>query len=638
MGRFLDTLPNENITYTMQVQDLADVSAVNSSVTSSFRLPLTRNNIEALKGLSLRSDTSRFPYEKQPCKVYDYSAIIINDGWLKINNTDDYYNVNVENGIVDLFKAVEGKTIGKDLDMTEILHSKDVTTVVGSFERNDYCYLVADYNGMNTYEESGQLMVNTDYLVPSLNNKYIWSKIFSTFGFTYEGSVFDTDDFENLWITYPKAPPIKTDDEEYPQPILRANSKKNSNVDDLDIYPDSSIKKLVLPTDTFLNGMTLQGNSLVAITEGTYNFKGLIDGVVTYKILNNWGAPTGKEEEVSIKIIVYKNGSALSSMNDYNFTMKEGDYIEFCFESDPITNDGYLEYEGYMVNSFDIKIYQISQSTIDFNKEFLDLSITDYLKEIFIRFALTPFIDVEKKHIKFKTLNERLNNLEVIDWTDRFIKRNNENYIYKDYAQVNKYKHKYNDPNGDYNDGSIVINNKNLEGEKDLYTSKMYSYNSEVTSFYNSLIVGNVFPIWSKEIKETINNDTNERTIEVNYKGLSNRFYFIRREFSTRRRIIYGSQLLRTSLGAAKSAFANTKKLAYSELIPIEYGEFSKIMNDTRIHEIDLLLDINDLIGLSFDKVYFFGQENQYYLMNRVVVDFKSKVSKAEFVRIKYRG
>ena len=40
--------------------------------------------------------------------------------------------------------------------------------------------------------------------MPSVKVKYLWDKIFTEFGYTYSGSVFDTFDFNNLWMTYPK--------------------------------------------------------------------------------------------------------------------------------------------------------------------------------------------------------------------------------------------------------------------------------------------------------------------------------------------------------------------------------------------------------------------------------------------------
>ena len=169
-----------------------------------------------------------------------------------------------------------------------------------------------------------------------------------------------------------------------------------------------------------------------------------------------------------------------------------------------------------------------------------------------------------------------------------------------------------------------------------MYSSKFYSFNNEITSFYDSDFTNNSFPIWDREIKETINNDTNPptKTYDVSYKGLSNRFYFIRRNILPKT-INIGSQLLRIEETANNVAIVDTKNLSYSSVIN-NYSEFSKVLNDTRIHEIELNLDINDLLNLDLEKLYYFSQENQYYILNRLTLDLTNSVQKGEFIRVKY--
>lgn len=634
LGRFLDIESDEKITYTIQVQDLADVSTVSSSFTTSFKLPKTINNYEAYKSLSLPSDTSNIPYIKSEVKLYDNSTILINNGWLKMNNSNDYFNVNIENGIIDFFKSIEGKTIGGDLELTETNHNKDLVSVIDSFNRNDYCYIIADYNGLNTYIKSNVEYINSDYLVPSLNNLYLWNKIFSYAGYTYEGSIFSNELFNNLWVTYPKAPPTKSDEEGFPEPILRFSSNKTNNIVYTEDY-DNLIIEFNLE-NIVLNGVLFESNKITIQSTGTYSLDSIFDGYADYIIEDNWGYPVGSERSyfrpaLLINGVLNTYNSQINSVN-----LRSGDVVEIiCHWYD--IEGGYINgIRELKFNSYNIKLTQISQSIIDFGKEFLDISIAEYVKEIMIRFALTPFIDVENKNIKFLTLSERINTLNVIDWTDKYIERTNETYTYNDYAQRNWLKHKYNDENATFNNGYISVNNKNLADQKDLYSSKFYSYNNEVTTFYSNDFKNNSFPIWNREIKETINNDTNEKTYEVSYKGLSNRFYFIKRK-ELNKTINIGSQLLKIEDSVNSVKIADTLNLSYSEVIN-NYSDFSKILSDTRIHEIDIFLDINDLLNLDLKALYYFSQENQYYILNRLTIDFSSRVTKGEFIRVKYNG
>ena len=634
LGRFLDIKETEKVTYTIQVQDLADVSSVASSVTTSFKLPKTKNNYEALKSLSLPSDTSNLPYLKNVCKLYNFGTTLIDNGWLKINNSDEEsFNVNIENGIIDFFKAIEGKTIGNDLDLTDTNHNKDLVTVMDSFNRTDYTYIIADYNGLNTYLKGGVTYINVDYLVPSLNSKYIWDKIFNSIGYTYSGSIFNSELFTNLWVTYPKAPPTKSDDEQLPDPVLRLSTNKTGNiefVEDLtyDII-EFDLENVSTNDNDFLN------NKLIIKHTGTYNLKSIIDGYADYVVTNNHGDENGSEKSFLLPALRI-NGVIKLFSNDDTLNLKQGDIVEFLCTWYGLSGSYIVRIREIVFNSYDFKLYQISQQVVDFGSEFLDVSLSEFIKEIMMRFALTPFIDVENKHIKFLTLSERINTNNVKDWTDKFIKRTDENYIYKDYAQRNWLKHKYNDENATFNNGFLSVSNQTLQPQKDLYSSKFYSFNNEITSFYDSDFTNNSFPIWNREIKETINNDTTPptKTYDVNYKGLSNRFYFIRRKILPKT-INIGSQLLRIEETANDVAIVDTKNLSYSDAVN-NYKDFVKVLNDTRIHEIELFLNINDLLDLDLESLYYFSQENQYYILNRITIDLTNNINKGEFIRVKY--
>ena len=383
------------------------------------------------------------------------------------------------------------------------------------------------------------------------------------------------------------------------------------------------------------NDNNFLNNKLIVKHTGTYNLKSIVNGYAEYFVINKWG-----EKHRYVKSFLLPalriNGVIKVVSNDDALNLKKGDLVEFLCSWNRVSGGYYSQIKGVVFNSYDFKLYQISQQVVDFGSEFLDVSLSEFIKEIMMRFALTPFIEVENKHIKFLTLSERINTNNVKDWTDKFIKRTDENYIYKDYAQRNWLKHKYNDENATFNNGFLSVSNQTLQPQKDLYSSKFYSFNNEITSFYDSDFTNNSFPIWNREIKETINNDTTPptKTYDVNYKGLSNRFYFIRRNILPKT-INIGSQLLRIEETANNVAIVDTKNLSYSYAVN-NYKDFVKVLNDTRIHEIELFLNINDLLDLDLESLYYFSQENQYYILNRITIDLTNNINKGEFIRVKY--
>jgi len=651
-GRFFDVREDEKISYTIQVQDLADVSTVNSSVTTSFKLPKTLSNLEAMKYLSIPSDTSNIPYIKNDVKLYDQGTILINNGWLKVISTDsENFNVNIENGIVDFFKTIENKTIGKDLDLSDVNHSKDLVTVVDSFERDDYTYIVADYNGMNTYKVSGVEYINSDYLVPSLNNKYIWDKIFEFAGYTYSGSVFELDEFTNLWMTYPKAPPTDISDEDYPEPVRRFETSSSNPIFNYNWNVDDGVVNFTLE-NIFTDEVTFLNNEITIEKSGTYHLRSFdFDGYASFMRLNQWEEPTGQWYRVKLQLGYFLNGVEFRTgeignlgLQEIQLMLRAGDTLRLFLYFDPFIIGTSIPYSNHTVGQlqdvsldyYNFRLFQVSQTIVDFGNELLDFSIVDYFKEILIRFALTPFIDNETRHINFLTLDERLQGSKVIDWTDKYIERENESYTYSSYAIKNWFRHKYNDENATFNDGALNVNNVNLELEKTIWSSKIYSYNKEITSWYSDELQNNSFPIWNREVKEIIDNDTNTREFEVKYKGLENRYYFIRRKFSTNTLNI-GSQLLRSETTSSLTAIADTRNLSYIEMTTNYYSNFSRIMSDTRIHDINVYLDVNDLLELDLEALYYFSQENQYYILNRITVDLETRIGKGEFLRVKYR-
>src|SRR5690606_30837853 len=100
---------------------------------------------------------------------------------------------------------------------------------------------------------------------------------------------------------------------------------------------------------------------------------------------------------------------------------------------------------------------------------FTDFGVKDFVKEITTRYGLTPIYDHLTKNVRFLTVDEKINFGNVVDWSDKYVNREEESYLYGSYAQTNAFTHKYNEDGDDYNNGSININNSNLDTSKVVY-------------------------------------------------------------------------------------------------------------------------------------------------------------------------
>jgi hypothetical protein len=207
-GQDIELTDKQVIARTLQVNDILTLSNRQTNYTNTFSIKRTPKNQRTFDLLGVVGSNSILPYQKNECYLYtDDGECMVYKGWAVIQSTDKDYKINIYDGNIDLYKAIENQNLG-DLDLSEINHNKNLTTVVNSFTANlPYKYIVADFNGNMIWNTN---RINLDFLVPSAKVSYLWDKIFDTFGFTYEGSIFSTDNFTNLWLTYPKNLPLSS--------------------------------------------------------------------------------------------------------------------------------------------------------------------------------------------------------------------------------------------------------------------------------------------------------------------------------------------------------------------------------------------------------------------------------------------
>lgn len=596
-GERIDMYSDINIRHTFQVNDLADVKDRQASLTNAFLIPKTAHNVRIMSGLGIPSDTSRIPYQKPSCQLRLDGFDLIVKGWLNISETENKndYKINVYSGIINFFKAIENKTLGNDLDLSEINHEKSLATVIASQANPFYKYLIADYNGKTHYGASNEI-VNIDYLIPSVNAKYLWDKVHEKYGFTYSGSIFSESDFTNLWITYPKG-------------IIETNLTPVDNRTGTVTYSQSS---------PYMTGMGYFGSELLITASGKYAFNMEIDvsGVSPVTL-------TG----IPVKIKIWQNGNQVFEHLIYNLgsntiptpllNLNSGDVIIFRWEWDQVGT--------YTINlGYDIESLIFDNTDYSFNEELREFSIKDFIKEILNKFGLTMFPDEFSNHLRYDLLTERINESEVIDWSSKYIQRTREEYTLGNYARKNVFTYQYNDKEGSYLDGAIYINNINLDDTRTVFQSKTYAPEKDFVSF--KLGAGSInvrtFKIYDKEIEEDQS---------ITYKGLDKRFHFINARLHSATFDI-GSEMADEETTLTSVYVGEYISQDWTAILAKYYPDFKRILNDTRVHDIELNLSLTDVLLLDLRKRYWFKQEQQYYILNKL--NFDDKNATGEFIRI----
>lgn len=615
----LDLYPDKNLKFNIQINDIAEVKDRQATYTNSYSIPKTAHNIQTLGGLGIPSDTSPFPYQKPECMVCIDGFPIMVKGWLNIKSTDEEYKIFLYSGIIEFFKSIENKTLGADLDLSEIDHNKNLASVISSFLNPDYRYLITDYNGLTHYGINGDT-INIDYLVPSVNVRYLWDKVHNSTGFTYSGLIFDSAKFNNLWITYPK--PVPVDNVTLKKEANGLQSISDVNVDTTNV---NNFYRQMFSADLDDNYKFTVPESgdykIVFEADITSAFNNPGDTFFYYASKNEEALPFSQRSQIIL--------GSFPRMSQHVRT----ETIINLTQDDVLSFFSYLWLSNGVVGwstAFNIKIYKYDGGTVSFSDELKAFKITDFIKEVLNVFGLTPFPDEHSRNIDYKLMAERTVSAEVVDWTDKFIERTDESYIYNSYAQRNIFAYQYNDKEGDYNDGYILINNLNLKESSEAFKSKMYSPEKDPVSFYFGSFGSKfmqVFKLYEKEIKEENGGQ------KINYKGLDKRFHFVKANSITTD-VKIGSQSLGISQTVSAVPFADFTGLTWQELINTFYNDYGKILNDSRLHTINLYLHPADVLLLDLKKLYYFAQEQQFYIINKISYEGGNS-TKGEFIRVK---
>jgi hypothetical protein len=633
----VDLDSNQVIAQTKQVNDLNSLDNRQASYTNKFRLPKTANNIRIMGFLTLAGNNSEIPYQKNECSLYsDNGECFVYNGWAVVTDGGDSFDAVVYDGIIDLYKAIENKNIAA-VNLEPLEHTKGLTAVMDTWNPNDELYgkcryILADYNGKTGYAPSLLGMPQRaaiDYLVPSVNVAWLWDRVFSMYGIGYSGSVFHTQQFKNLWMTYPKG--LTTQDEG--TEVFTCDSFTNATApyDGFPKYWRTYLFKYNPEDTAYLDYFVEhpQRYRLTAKESGYYR----IDLKCNIRSYDN------------VRLFVVKNVSStgnsyLDSLPEHKYfsqdlpknTDFEGSVVVHLEENESVSllmrhhngvNGRVILNNG---SSMETTITKLNLAEIDFSEAFADFSIKDFLSEVIYRFGLTLFKDKYADSYEFLTLQEVLQSPDPADLSRKFVKKLSENYIYGTYAQNNWFRYSYNEKENNHNDAYVSVQNVNLPESKDIIKSKVYSPEKEKSRYLRRS--GNIYKLWEKEI-----DDDPEAEVPVTYKPLDKRYYFLRSEAVDKTiRLRFDA----TNESATMSSYwvENYWKLSFTDSIADYYSTLGCLLNKTQLVTTELYLTDSDIANFDFRKLYYIEQLGGYFLMNKISNYVPGKPVKCELLRI----
>lgn len=586
--------PNVVIAKTLQVNDIGSVETRQSSYTNTFNIPKTSKNTKALNMLGIVGNDSNIPYQKNECYLYsDSGECIVYKGWADITETSSTYMCNIYDGIIDLYKAIDNKTLA-DLDLTALAHDKTPTEVNSTQSlTKPYVYILADYNGKAKYDNK----INTDFLVPAVKASWIMDRIQDFTGFTFNGNFKTNPDYTNLYLTYPKASP----------PTIGAELLFDDTI--------SGYETGINTTFPVLTPTTYDTTKLQLLDSGK-KIKALVDIKIRVTFTINTTLITPYPTGIFLGQVFECNGT-LRTLSRF-YVLNAGDEISFPFAV------FYEEEPDFPISVlfFSCSIKELTNAVL-FEEEFAGMTIKQFMNEILWRFNLTIFNSKYSKDYTFKYLSEIIN-ATPIDWSDKFQDLENENYIYGSYGQRSWLRLRYNDSNSFFNDGYVEVQNANLPDSKTVIQSSTYSHEFNPTGEIG--FTSNLYPFWSKEVKEG--------TDLINYKPLSNRFYFMRCTPIT----LTDTSLTSEELGLSEVISTAQKEsalgLGFNSIVESYYPDLKSLINKSKVLTATMRLNEQDIININFSIPVYIKQLGGSFLINKISNYIPFKDVKVELIKI----
>ncbi|TRX34961.1 hypothetical protein FNW52_12530 [Flavobacterium sp. ZT3R18] len=603
------------ISKTFQVNDLASLSNRQTNFTKNIKIPKTPKNILTMDFLGVVGNDSNLPYQKNVVNYFVGNDAVIYNGWGVFTQTDEFFNLNIYDGNIDFFKAIENKNLS-DVGIQGLNHIKNLDNVLNSFTSTtlNYKYIIADYNGKNEYTTTGATAattyINIDYQIPSAKVSYLWNRIFDFAGFSYSGSVFSNIDFTNLYMTFPK--PVPTN-----EPSLTPVTSQYSNI--VTFYDNVlgfySYNVILLPNPIASPQMT----------NTTFNVSG------SYRIKCSGSFSIGELNTGYVKWSIY-NGTTLKSSGQINgdiyqsviVSANAGDRLSLMAVTKD-TSYSLFSVGTPIIGSILTDIDLVTGYNANFSEALIDFSVKDFVNEIMQRFGLTMFKNKYTNQIDFLTLAEILQGDEHLDWSDKFLTKVSEKYIVDDYAKKSYFKYKYNAENDTHNDGFISISNENLKDSTTVIASKIYS--PEYRSGFVSN-TSNVYKFWDKEVKDDST---------INYKELTGRYYFLRaNNYTATYPVRIGSQVMNVSTVISNFTNDSFSRLKFQEIIYNYYSTIESILDKSKLLQVEFYLNSSDIESFDFKKLIYVKQLGSYYLVNKILNWIDGKSTRVELIKVDY--
>lgn len=441
----------------------------NNSVEIS--IPKTARNLKAIENNHVILNDSNLPYNFIPAQV-SIGGIDMKIEQAILIDVTETINLRLYGGNITLFSDVKDKSI-QDLDLSEYDHTRNWAYI--SAHRNEtegIIYPLIDYGFLSNLSDD----VEIANLYPAMFVSTIVDKIMSESGYTLAGDLHTDADYLKMMIPYCN----KTS---FVNPDLIASYLFEATLSDN--IASNVFGAISLITLKYLNEVSDPANRF----DGIYYYPA-VTGSYTFHLVHRVQVPT-TPTQVGLAIHRIRAGVdtvlQVFSFADYTnlftttwelsedtnaFNLKNGDkiYVDLAVDEDVISNV-----------ETSIELISIENTSVGYN-EFWEVAPNlpkikqgELLKYLFTCFGCIVQCDDSTKTITATKLSTVINNTyqNGLDWSDLLDMSREGISFNQNFAQSNnlKYQDEENVIKPEGTDYTLVIDNKSLPPEKDLYVS-----------------------------------------------------------------------------------------------------------------------------------------------------------------------
>jgi hypothetical protein len=635
------------IAMNFQVNDLAEIADRNVNFSNTIKIPKTPSNIKLFELLGMTGNLSLVPYSEVRVKLINGLLEVVNNGLIAVQDTSKgFFSIVIFDGITSFKQAIDGLTL-RNIDFDDINHYQTLANMVASLSNTDtYIYPLVDFEVGIISPDSITHYANT--LLPCAFYHNIFERIFEAAGFTYDGDIFSLDKF--IKTVMPITGKLNVEFEASSQFAAEYNSGNPATFQTFGISgggtsPDTQ----EMAYDTVLSQSDIAISSVFGQTVFTFSENTQIKFDLFFQKDDNDGV---SGQEVTFEFTLRKNGTAenvfftLDSLSTGVGEIFEASYVMNVEAGDIVWVDVVCERTGAaggFIYSSQIRFTatettsnrELMNSWIDFGRQLPELEQYEFVKMIMQQYGLVA-IPSGKTHIHFVYIKDILNKVfGFVDWTDKLVLEEKEEYKIGEYAKANELTYKYLDDNDTgFADYTLNLDVYNLQASKVLFENKITMPRHSTAK--DSLIIPKIPLITYEKYDEDnkqrflFNGDGKVYAIVLITHSLTNSF------------LIEEAPVIADDPAAGLAVFdffttdlkfGNVQQLYFDVLGPAYYEEFRKINERAQKKTLQLLLNIVDIKNLDFKKLVYFRQYQNFYYLNKISNWQNGKVCDGEFIR-----